>query len=230
MVETDENSRILLATCIGEVGAIAVDRLEERSDRICVVKIEQGPWKSRAAKHQLKLVTEQLVTALKAAHSSSDQHKIMFTIQQILALLDRSSYKSKTPDNPTSGGKREMSDWLSALLSDAGVLDVVEPFWWTEFCEVSSIQCLVIYQIGSFTKVLLNSIFTESLIRSFLQKVLRSLSMHRLISAGCQIGVHIWLGERMNPRKLSGVNFSIHVGQLCGLQLDSRLQNTCSRF
>lgn len=138
LVETDEKTRILLATCIGEVGAIAVDRLEERSDKICVVKMEHGPWKSRAARHQLKLVTEQLVTALKAAHSSADQHKIMFTIQQVLALLDKTACKSKTSDNPTSSGKREMSDWLSAQLSDAGVLDIVEPFWWTEFCEVSS--------------------------------------------------------------------------------------------
>lgn len=138
LVETDEKTRILLATCIGEVGAIAVDRLEERSERICIVKMEQGPWKSRAARHQLKLVTGQLVTALKAAHSSSDQHKIMFTIQQILALLDRYVSQSNSPDNTTNPGKREMSDWLSAQLSNAGVLDVVEPFWWTEFCEVSS--------------------------------------------------------------------------------------------
>lgn len=142
LVETDEKTRILLATCIGEVGAIAVDRLEERSDRTGNAKMEQGPWRSRAARHELKLVTDHLVTALQAAHSTSDQHKIMFTIQQMLALLDRSASKSEVPDTTTNPGKREMSGWLSAQLSNAGVLDVVEPFWWTEFCEVSLLLVL----------------------------------------------------------------------------------------
>jgi hypothetical protein len=213
LVETDEKTRILLATCIGEVGAIAVDRLEENSDRNSNLKMEHGPWKSRAARHQLKLVTEHLVTSLKAAHTTSDQHKIMFTIQQILQILDRSVSKRKVQDDTSNSGKSEMSGWLSAQLSNSGVLDIVEPFWWTEFCEVSSIL-----SIDKISQNYSHQLPYESPKRLLFGKALPSSKKHHLILSGCLIGAHIWLVERTKKGRLSGVNYSMHVGLPCGLQ------------
>ena len=149
MEETDKESRNLLAMCLGEVGAIGAHQLEERkSSSPWHEKLGSGPWHSRADRYVLTLVTRQSVAALKAAPTSNDQHKIAFMIQQLLALLDRAAsagHSSKRSAPTTTDGKQEMSSWLSSRLSSAGVLEVVEPFWWTEFCEVSVLLRRVLF-------------------------------------------------------------------------------------
>jgi len=141
----DSEEKVLLATCIGEVGAISVHLLEERASPLNSAEpLQQPPWHSRADRYELLLVTNHLVTALKAATISNDQHKIAFTIQQILALLDRSASEGGSSAREKSSnidGKRGMSSWLSAKLREAGVLDTVEPFWWSEFREVRTVCC-----------------------------------------------------------------------------------------
>jgi hypothetical protein len=93
---------------------------------------------------------------LKAAPATSDQHKIAFTIQQLLDLLNdagneglllrsfdevpqhSSSSKSKmthAPRNDTPQ-KPRMNKSLICRLTEAHVLDVVEPFWVSDFHEV----------------------------------------------------------------------------------------------
>ena len=140
--ETDQEARVLLATCLGEVGAVGAHKLEERtSSSYGIVKSKQAPWHSRPNRYQLELVTNQLVAALKAAPSSNDQHKVAFTIQQILALLDRAAHEgdSKSTKKPTRReSKPAMNKWLRSKLSEAGVLEVVEPYWMSEFCQVST--------------------------------------------------------------------------------------------
>lgn len=105
------------------------------------------------------------MAALKSAPTSSDQHKIAFTIQQILDLLNEagkeglltsplgmaegSSRKKVPPRLPDSRAvpvnsrrssgttsKPQMEDSLVSKLVDADVLEVVEPFWISEFHEV----------------------------------------------------------------------------------------------
>jgi hypothetical protein len=138
--ETDEEARILLAACIGEVGAIGLEHLEERTVSSCNGdELKHSPWHSRAERYGLQLVTNQLVAALKAAPSSSDQHKIAFTIQQILSFLDRSASEGEPVSqakSSSSNAKPKMSSWLSKKLAEAGVLEVVEPYWLSDFCEV----------------------------------------------------------------------------------------------
>jgi hypothetical protein len=86
-------------------------------------------------------VTKHLVVALKAAPTSSDQHRIAFTIQQILELLDESVKMSNRSDADGSAkleksSRYQMSDWLREKLSKAGVLEIVEPYWFSMFNEV----------------------------------------------------------------------------------------------
>lgn len=157
--EDNPEARILLAKCFGEVGAISEHRLEELKPAIdsgagegifCSTK---PPWRSRPTRYELQLVTTHLVIALKAAATASDQHKIAYTIQELLSNLDKSanesgdhSTKEKSESRKTTGeklsssadpaSKRRMSIWLSSKLSEADVLEIVEPFWFTEFHEV----------------------------------------------------------------------------------------------
>lgn len=161
--ESDPAASILLATCFGEVGAIGENRLEEtkapsaagtdNGDDAFSWRLSKPPWQSRPARYELKLVTKYLVIALKAAPTSGDQHKIAYTIQQLLVLLDISASES-TQSRPSATSrsrkdigndeiagsatpKPEMNSWLATKLSDAEVLDVVEPFWFSCFAEVS---------------------------------------------------------------------------------------------
>lgn len=137
--ESDENNRGLLAICIGEVGAIGVHHLEERtcSSRISE-KLQRGPWRSRVEAYEFQLLTDHLVAALKAAPSPLDQHKVAYTIQEVLVMLNEASMQDmgfgSVVDQPT--GKNEMCPSLSTRLLNAGVLDIIEPFWTTEFREV----------------------------------------------------------------------------------------------
>jgi hypothetical protein len=150
--EAEPETRILLAACLGEVGAISEHRLGEirMSDAVGSNSVDaerssshtwrllQPPWQSQAAKYELQLVTKLLVVALKAAPSSADQHKIAFTIQQLLVLLDASGRQDRgtMSDAKATGTKRpEMSNWLAEKLRDSKVYEVVEPFWFSEFGE-----------------------------------------------------------------------------------------------
>jgi len=135
--ETNKEVRALVGSCLGEIGAVGAHLLQDRASQS---KEEphrrQPPWHSRADRHQLYLVTDPLVAALKSATSSVDQHKIGYSMQQLLALLDRSAIEGGSQPETIHEGKPSMSKWLTAKLSEAGVIDVVEPFWSTEFREV----------------------------------------------------------------------------------------------
>ncbi|GKY98658.1 hypothetical protein MPSEU_000822200 [Mayamaea pseudoterrestris] len=149
--ETDLNARLLLAVCLGEVGAVDPSRLDETKTKAArsmsgaapaTSKRALPPWRSSAAQYELILVTCDLVVGLKAATTSTDQNKIAYTIQQLLVLLD--SYYTEH-DNPANSEKlaakglekKSMSKVLTSKLAQAGVLDVVDPFWYTEYCETS---------------------------------------------------------------------------------------------
>lgn len=92
------------------------------------------PWRSGRLRYEVKLVTTHLVQGLKAAPTSSDQNKIAFCIQQLLVLLDASVREAGASE--LSDERGEMSNWLRSQLTDAGVIEVVEPFWVSEFHEV----------------------------------------------------------------------------------------------
>jgi hypothetical protein len=156
--ENDPKSRILLATCFGEIGAIGVHRLNQASAleetvNAYILRYSKPPWHSSAHRYELKLVTKQLVAALKAAPTSADQHKIAFTIQQILELLHDaanlgllSGPEFRCTDNQAKSEsfvvksseerRAEMNPILVKYLKDSNVFDVVEPFWFSEFHEV----------------------------------------------------------------------------------------------
>lgn len=152
--ETDPAARELLGACLGEIGAIDGHRLSTISMSDVLVasdplaskdsgwRLSRPPWRSEQNRYELQLVTHHLVVALKAAPESSDQHKIAFSIQQILQLLDSSAKEKHSPTekNQTGANTQEMSSWLKDQLSKANVLDVVEPFWSSKFGEKVSIK------------------------------------------------------------------------------------------
>ncbi len=84
---------MLLAKCLGEIGAISpmhidddldleTDQSNDDSKRWLV---ENGkPWKTKMDKvhYEKQLVTHHFVIALKAARTPTDQHKIAFAIQE----------------------------------------------------------------------------------------------------------------------------------------------------
>jgi hypothetical protein len=156
--ESNPQTRVLIAACLGEIGGIGEHKLGDLNvgtsadsesldspNSTYKWRLGQPPWQSRAAKYELQLVTRHLVVALKAAPSSSDQHKVAFTIQQLLVLLDRSDRQTET-DKIVEGSRntREMSGWLKGKLIDSGVYEVVEPFWFSEFHEKVS-ECLILF-------------------------------------------------------------------------------------
>ena len=91
--EKNNDLRLMLALCLGEIGAIAPtyldndDILDNNSGTNSSRKwiLEKGvPWKSKSVRihYELQLVTNYFVTALKAAPTPTDQHKIGFAIQE----------------------------------------------------------------------------------------------------------------------------------------------------
>jgi len=96
---------------------------------------------------RLHLVTHQLIMALKGAKDNMGQHKVAFTIQELLKLLDESAAKLNASSKPqqaessdgrsSSGGgpgrQKEMGAWLSGKLQEAGVKEVLEPYWKTQY-------------------------------------------------------------------------------------------------
>ena len=90
-VETDIDIRLLLAKCLGEVGAIDPNYFgndlnqRQSTTQSNLWVIEHGaPWKMKSVKvhYELQLVTKHFVKALKAAPTPTDQHKIAFGIQE----------------------------------------------------------------------------------------------------------------------------------------------------
>ena len=152
--ETDPVARELLGACLGEIGAIDGHRLGtiNMSDVLVASdplaskdggwRLARPPWRSEQTRYELQLVTHHLVIAMKAAPASSDQHKIAFSIQQMLQLLDCSARekKSSTKEDEASTNAQEMTSWLKDQLSQANVLDVVEPFWSSKFGEKVSVR------------------------------------------------------------------------------------------
>lgn len=90
--ETNTELRLMLASCLGEIGAISpayfIDSSLNYGDYMDLSKkwiFEKGaPWKSKSTKvhYELQLVTNYFVAALKAAPTPTDQHKIGFAIQE----------------------------------------------------------------------------------------------------------------------------------------------------
>jgi hypothetical protein len=152
IVETDSEVRGLLASCIGEIGAIGPNKLADldadwgASLGQASVRGKTKPWESDESPG-FEIVCTHLVAALKAAPSAIDQHKIAFAIQQLMAILNL-EMDSDSPKNSTetldyknamaaSGANRPpMNAALAQKLCDKGVYDVVEPYYLSEFQEV----------------------------------------------------------------------------------------------
>lgn len=66
-------------------------------------------------------MTNHLVSGLRSSANALDQSKVSFGIQELLKILDRQFGGSK--DSPT------MTQQLKEKLQEAGVINVVEPFW-----------------------------------------------------------------------------------------------------
>jgi hypothetical protein len=156
--ENDPQARTLLAKCFGEVGAISEHRLGQPKPALDSTQGDgsfrsmKPPWRSRPARFELQLVTMHLVKALKTASTATDQNKVAFTIQELLAVLDRTASEASSHPKKGKNGKTvekddksllntrvklSMSSWLTGKLTEANVLEIVEPFWSTEFHEVS---------------------------------------------------------------------------------------------
>ena len=137
--EDEETPRQLLATALGEIGPIGEDRLngsiitrkESSSNDSHVWRLKSPPWQTHASLYGLHLVTKNLVTALRAATTSTDQHKVGYAIQQVLALLYQSPTTTEGPKELKKRGP--MPTWMAEKLDKANVKDVVAPFWQTEF-------------------------------------------------------------------------------------------------
>lgn len=140
--ESDPNIRDAIARCLGEVGAIDPNRLSkeihssqfaansEGSDDSVEWRLMNPPWKTNISAYQLRLVTGHLVSGLKSAPTTLDQHKISFAIQELLKIL-----------NIQLGGKNhsEMCPQLKDMLQKADVINIVEPFWTTNYKQVDTV-------------------------------------------------------------------------------------------
>lgn len=168
VVETNIDLRLLLASCLGEIGAISptyIDRdgkCEIESEKIEGKRwvIEKGaPWKSNSVRihYELQLLTNHFVTALKAAPSPTDQHKIAFAIQEgkvmiyhyiycyylhllsiyysyevVLKQLDFDASKHFTEEDVTKESfikKKPMNPWIRSQLEQRSVYSIIEPYW-----------------------------------------------------------------------------------------------------
>jgi hypothetical protein len=215
--ETDHDTKILLATCFGEVGAIGEHYIAETkpasNDSVYTGawRLEQAPWQSRPARYQLHLVTKDLVFALKAASSASEQHKVVYAIQQLLVLLNQHApHTTNETVNVERNvmSKGDMSDWLKSKLSEAKVLDTVEPFWSSEFQEVSGERVHAFPVHFSFSHPFRLKATAPDNPPFFLERT-------RIIR-GSQIGVDLWFIDRTKTRIRSGARFFLLAEQLYG--------------
>ena len=139
--ESDPDIRDVIARCLGEVGAIDPNRLGKEinsshnlsnsawSDDSGEWRLMNPPWKTQITVYQLRLVTGHLVSGLKSAPTTLDQYKISFAIQELLKILDKGL-----------GGKNqnEMTPLLKEKLKEADVINIVEPFWTTNYKQVDT--------------------------------------------------------------------------------------------
>jgi hypothetical protein len=148
IVESETEVRVRLAACLGEVGAISETILgelkifgstgEEALDSPTSSfkwRLEQPPWQSQPVKYGLQLVTRHLVVALKAAASTTDQHKIAFAIQQLLHLLNSCGGENGQASSDSKDNKGKMTKWLKENLEQSGQYDLVEPYFSSDFKE-----------------------------------------------------------------------------------------------
>lgn len=137
--ESDRDIRDALACCLGEIGAIDCNRLgqEINSSQFSTDndsddwRLNQPPWNSDLAQYQLRLVTQHLVWALRAAPAIIDQHKIGFGIQELLKQLDHAHAVDTAEISDHI--RKEMSSWLKEKLDEADVRCVLEPFWTSDY-------------------------------------------------------------------------------------------------
>lgn len=137
--ETDCEIRDAIASCLGEIGAVDPNRLSKainftqfvansvESDNSGEWRLMNPPWKTHITVYQLRLMTSHLVFGLKSAPTTLDQHKISFAIQELLKIM-----------NHQLGGTNEMSLLLKSKLQEAGVSNIVEPFWTTNYKQVDT--------------------------------------------------------------------------------------------
>jgi hypothetical protein len=234
--ENDPETHTLLATCFGEIGAINANRFDdiETHYRSHARHVTDPPWHSAPHQFQLQLVTSYLVTSLKAAHATSDQHKIAFTIQQLLDLLNQagnegllsSSFdggsqqgnsKSKISPHPNSDilQKPRMNESLIRRLKEAQALDVVEPFWISDFHEVFHTPLL--YRSSkcvALTICPLQSLVKYGRLEALVPKLPRFFVTRRLSMIGFQLGVVIWFIALMALERLHGQRCFIVVALL----------------
>ena len=150
--ETDEDVKLALAQTLGEIGAIDPNKLSmEKTDRSNQTdastdqnsdihwRLSQPPWKSSMDSYSLRLLSNRLVVALKAALTTQDQDKVGFAIQETLKLLSgkptspSSQGAQKTPSQPAT----EIDPDLKEKLMKCDVFTVVEPFLSTQFKQSS---------------------------------------------------------------------------------------------
>jgi hypothetical protein len=144
--ESDSDIRNALACCLGEIGAIDSNRLGQEinasqfstDDASDDWRLNKPPWKSDTAQYQLRLVTQHLVWALRAAPAIIDQHKIGFGIQELLKQLDSTTHAADAADaadaaESSDQTRKEMSSWLKEKLDEADVRCVLEPFWTSDY-------------------------------------------------------------------------------------------------
>ncbi len=92
-LETNPDVRLLLAECLGKVGAISPMYIDNDQDLETDLLSDDGkrwlvengkPWKTKMDRvhYEKQLVTHHFVIALKAARTPTDQHKIAFAIQE----------------------------------------------------------------------------------------------------------------------------------------------------
>ena len=140
--ESDRDIRDAIASCLGEIGAIDPNRLGKEINSSQFVANSAGsddssewrrtnpPWKTPVMEYQLRIVTRHLVSGLKSAPATLDQHKISFAIQELLKILDIQL-----------GGNNhsQMTPLLKEKLHEADVSNVVEPFWSTNYKQVDTV-------------------------------------------------------------------------------------------
>ena len=140
--ETNNEIRDAIASCLGEIGAIDANRLGKEINSAQFVsngsagiddssewRLSNPPWQTEITEYQLRLVSY-LVSGLKSAPSILDQHKISFSIQELLKILDLQM-----------GGENqsEMTPLLKEKLQEADVSTIVEPFWTTNYKQVDTV-------------------------------------------------------------------------------------------
>ncbi len=161
--EGDPETRLALAICLGEIGAIDPNRLSEDVNSINKIsssiscldpnsaiskwRLQNPPWKLKSThvKYMLKLLTNHLVTALKSSTTPLELNKISFAIQEILTLTNQCSNDISSNEQNTDFSNVEnveknihgvMNKWLEGILKKEGVYEDLETFWESDFQQV----------------------------------------------------------------------------------------------